>query len=66
MPTTEQTLDEVLSLAATHFKVPRERLAPDLEARGRLAERGFLPHLSQPGRRVGQGGRLAYRRAGGV
>jgi acyl carrier protein len=29
MPTTEQTLDEVLSLAATHFKVPRERLAPD-------------------------------------
>ena len=29
MPTTENTLDEILSLAATHFKVPRERLTPD-------------------------------------
>lgn len=29
MPTTDQTLDEVLGLAATHFKVPREKLAPD-------------------------------------
>jgi acyl carrier protein len=29
MPTTDQTLDEVLSLAAAHFKVPREKLAPD-------------------------------------
>ena len=29
MPTTEQTLDEVLNLAAAHFKVPREKLAPD-------------------------------------
>ena len=29
MPTTEQTLDEVLTLTATHFKVARERLAPD-------------------------------------
>lgn len=29
MPTIDQTLDEVLSLAATHFKVPREKLAPD-------------------------------------
>ena len=29
MPTTEQTLDEVLALAAAHFKVPREKLAPD-------------------------------------
>ena len=29
MPTEEQTLDEILSLAATHFKVSRERLKPD-------------------------------------
>jgi acyl carrier protein len=29
MKTSDQTLDEILSLAATHFKVPREKLAPD-------------------------------------
>jgi acyl carrier protein len=29
MSTTEKTLDEVMALAATHFKVPREKLAPD-------------------------------------
>src|SRR5258707_12111564 len=29
MPTTDNTLDEVLSLAAAHFKVPREKLTPD-------------------------------------
>jgi acyl carrier protein len=29
MPTTDQTLDEILNLAATHFKVPRARLTPD-------------------------------------
>jgi acyl carrier protein len=29
MRTPEQTLDEILALAATHFKVPREKLAPD-------------------------------------
>jgi len=29
MPTTDQTLDEVLSLAAAHFKVARDKLAPD-------------------------------------
>ena len=29
MRTTEQTLGEVLSLAATHFKVVREQLTPD-------------------------------------
>jgi acyl carrier protein len=29
MPTAEQTLDEIMSLAATHFKVPREQLHPD-------------------------------------
>jgi acyl carrier protein len=29
MPTTDDTLDEVLSLAAAHFKVPREKLTPD-------------------------------------
>jgi len=29
MPTTDQTLAEILNLAATHFKVPREKLTPD-------------------------------------
>jgi acyl carrier protein len=29
MPSTEQTLDEIMNLAAVHFKVPRERLNPD-------------------------------------
>jgi acyl carrier protein len=29
MPTLDQTLDEVLTLAATHFKVAREKLTPD-------------------------------------
>jgi acyl carrier protein len=29
MPTSEQTLDEILTLAAAHFKVPREKLRPD-------------------------------------
>jgi len=29
MPTAETTLDEILSLAASHFKVPREKLSPD-------------------------------------
>jgi acyl carrier protein len=29
MPTTDRTLDDILSLAATHFKVPREKLTPD-------------------------------------
>ena len=29
MPTTDQTLDQILSLAAAHFKVPKERLQPD-------------------------------------
>jgi acyl carrier protein len=29
MSTPEKTLDEVMALAATHFKVPREKLAPD-------------------------------------
>jgi acyl carrier protein len=29
MRTSEQTLDEILSLAAKHFKVPREKLTPD-------------------------------------
>ena len=27
--TPQQTLEEILDLAATHFKVPRERLTPD-------------------------------------
>ncbi len=29
MPTEQQTLDEVLKLAATQFKIPRESLTPD-------------------------------------
>ena len=29
MPTEQQTLDEILNLAATHFKVAREKLTPD-------------------------------------
>ena len=29
MPTQQQTIDEVLDLAAAQFKVPRESLAPD-------------------------------------
>ncbi|MGA9526532.1 MAG: acyl carrier protein [Terriglobales bacterium] len=29
MQTADQTLDEILNLAATHFKVPRQKLAPD-------------------------------------
>jgi acyl carrier protein len=29
MQTTDQTLDEILNLAAAHFKVPREKLSPD-------------------------------------
>ncbi len=29
MQTAEQTLDEILTLAAAHFKVPREKLSPD-------------------------------------
>ena len=29
MTASDQTLDQILNLAATHFKVPREKLAPD-------------------------------------
>ena len=29
MRTPKQTLDEILTLASTHFKVPREKLTPD-------------------------------------
>ena len=29
MPTAEKILDEILSLAAVHFKAPREKLSPD-------------------------------------
>lgn len=31
MPTADQTLDEILKLAAAHFKVPREKLSPDAD-----------------------------------
>ena len=29
MANLDQTLDQILTLAATHFKVPREQLSPD-------------------------------------
>jgi acyl carrier protein len=29
METAEKTLDEILTLAAAHFQVPREKLSPD-------------------------------------
>ena len=29
MRTPDQTINEILNLASTHFKVPREKLAPD-------------------------------------
>jgi len=29
MPSANQTLDEIINLAALHFKVPREKLSPD-------------------------------------
>jgi acyl carrier protein len=29
MKTSDQTVNEILDLAATHFKVPREKLTPD-------------------------------------
>jgi acyl carrier protein len=29
MKTEQQTIDEILDLASTHFKVPREKLQPD-------------------------------------
>jgi len=29
MRTADQTIDEILNLAATHFKVSREKLSPD-------------------------------------
>jgi acyl carrier protein len=29
MPTADETLDEILNLAAAHFKVPRDKLSPD-------------------------------------
>ena len=29
MASSKQTLEEIMNLAATHFKVPREKLTPD-------------------------------------
>ncbi|HZR57697.1 MAG TPA: acyl carrier protein [Terriglobales bacterium] len=29
MPTPEQILDQIMDLASSHFKVPREKLTPD-------------------------------------
>jgi acyl carrier protein len=29
MRSQDQTVDEIIALAATHFKVPREKLSPD-------------------------------------
>jgi acyl carrier protein len=31
MRTQDQTLEEILTLAATHFRVPREKLKPDAD-----------------------------------
>jgi acyl carrier protein len=31
MQTTGNTLDEIMNLAAAHFKVPREKLSPDAD-----------------------------------
>lgn len=31
MRTEDQTLEEILTLAATHFQVPREKLKPDVD-----------------------------------
>jgi len=31
MRTEDQTLEEILTLAATHFRVPREKLKPDAD-----------------------------------
>jgi acyl carrier protein len=31
MRTEDQTLEEILTLAATHFRVPREKLEPDAD-----------------------------------
>jgi acyl carrier protein len=31
MRTKDQTLEEILTLAATHFRVPREKLEPDAD-----------------------------------
>jgi len=31
MPTAGKTLDEILTLAAAHFNVPREKLSPDAD-----------------------------------
>jgi len=31
MEAAEKTLEEILSLAAAHFKVPREKLSPDAD-----------------------------------
>jgi acyl carrier protein len=31
MRTKDQTLEEILTLAATHFRVPREKLKPDAD-----------------------------------
>jgi acyl carrier protein len=30
-PASDRTLDEILNLAASHFKVPREKLTPDAD-----------------------------------
>jgi acyl carrier protein len=31
METADKTLEEILALAAAHFKVPREKLSPDVD-----------------------------------
>jgi acyl carrier protein len=40
MATTDQTLDELLTMAAAHFKVPRETLTPDADFYETLKKQG--------------------------
>ena len=40
MPTTDQTLDELLTLAAAHFKIAREKLTPDDDFYETLSKQG--------------------------
>src|SRR5260370_1037377 len=52
-PTIDHTLDEILNLAALHFKVPREKLAPDddfFKTQGidSLQSLDLLPQLERP------------------
>ena len=53
MPTEQETLDEILELAATQFKVPREKLSPDDDFF--KDTRPLLPKVEQELQRVERG-----------